>query len=314
MRTAALPTRLLVVVAVVAALVVAATGASVAVSEPRTEPANTTPPVRVYVSETLDISNVQLTGGGTIGTSQTTFISVNGDDVFTVNPEDADFDDIEPGSYDADSDADEQADLVVVRPRITDFDVRNERGVDIAGDTVDANDFEEVRLTVKYNFAEADYLEVTVENPNGVDLAGTRRITTSGGRVTVDTSGAKPGEYRITVEGSGIEAGSASTTVTVAGAESTPTPRPTAEPTPTATERPTDTPRPTATPTATARPTEEPTPTPTTTPTATERPTDTPTATPTAPPTTTGDGTGFGPLLALVALAGAALVALRRRG
>ncbi|WP_435066435.1 hypothetical protein [Haloplanus sp. C73] len=303
MRLSALPTRYLVVavVAVVAALLVAATGASVAVSDPRDAPSNTDPPVRVYVSETLDISNAELTGGGTVGTDQTTFVSVDGDEVFTVNPETADFDGVAPGSYDADSDDDNRADLLVVQPRITEFDVRNERGVDIAGDTVDGNDFEEVRLTAEYNFAEADYLEVTVETPDGLDLAGNRRITTSGGQLTIDTSGADPGTYRISVEGSNIEAGAASTTVTVAGETETATARPTP------TERPA-----TATPTATARPT----PTATARPTATDRPatatpTDAPTATPSPTTTTTGDGAGFGLVAALGALAGAALVARR---
>jgi len=285
-----------VALAVCVAVVAAATGASVAVDEPRDEPADTSPPVRVYVSETLDISNVQLTGGGTVGTDQTTFVSVGGDEVFTVDPENADFDGIEPGSYDADSDDDEAAELIVVQPRITDFDVRNERGVDIAGDTVEASDFEEVTITVEYNFAEADRLDVTLEDPDGVDLAGNSRITESGGSVTVDTSGADPGTYRISVEGSNVEDGRASTTVTVAGS--------TAEPTPTPTATPTATPEPTVTATTTA----------TATPTATPEPTVTATTTATATPTPTeGGGAGFGPAVALVALLAAALVARRRR-
>jgi hypothetical protein len=303
------------------AVVAAATGGSVAVDEPRDEPSNTSPPVRVYVSETLDVSNVELTGGGTVGTDQTTFVSVAGDEVFTVDPENADFDDVEPGSYDADSDDDDEAELIVVQPRITDFDVRNERGVDIAGDTVEASDFEEVTITVEYNFAEADRLDVTLEDPSGVDLAGNSRIIESGGSVTVDTSGADPGTYRISVEGSDVEAGRASTTVTVAGgdAEPTATPRPTATATatptatPTATTTPTTTatatPAPTATPTTTATATPAPTATPTTTATATPAPTATPTTTATVTPTpTTGGGAGFGPFAALTALLAVALL------
>jgi PGF-CTERM protein len=65
----------------------------------------------------------------------------------------------------------------------------------------------------------------------------------------------------------------------------TPTPTPTAEPTPT--------------------PTEEPTPTPTAEPEPTTEP-------PTPEPTTTGDGAGFGLVVALVALLAAALLAVRR--
>jgi hypothetical protein len=267
----------------VVCLVVAAATTSVAVDEPHDEPSNTRPPVRVYVSESLDISDVELTGGGTVGTDETTFVSVSKDEVFTVDPENADFDGVEPGSYDADADADDEAELIVVQPRITDFEVRNERGVDIADDTVDADDFEEVTITVEYNVAEADRLDVTLEDPSRVDLAGNGRITESGGSVTVDTSGADAGTYRIAVEGSDIEDGRASTTVTVASAGPTATPTPT----PTAT-----TPTPTAT-----------TPTPTATSTASPTP---------FPGTTLGDGVGFGPLVALLALLAPAFVGLGR--
>jgi len=298
------PSRLrsaVVTLVVALAVVAAATGASVAVDEPRDEPADTSPPVRVYVSETLDISNVELTGGGTIGTEQTTFVSVGGDEVFTVAPENADFDGIEPGSYDADSDDDDDAELIVVKPRITDFDVRNERGVDIAGDTVEASDFEEVTITVEYNFAEADRLDVRLDDPDGVDLAGNSRITESGGSVTVDTSGADPGTYRISVEGSNVEDGRASTTVTVPGGAAEPTATPTETATTTATVVRTPTPTSTVTPTSTATAT----PTATPEPTATATPEPTATATPTATPTSTpteGGGDGFGPLVALLAL------------
>ena len=279
-------------VLVIVGVVAAATGAGVAVDEPRDSPSDTSPPVRVYVSETLDISNVELTGGGTIGTDRTTFVSTGGDGVFTVVPENADFGGVGPGSYDAESDADDDPELRVVRPRITEFEVRNERGVDVAGDTLDADDFEEVTITAEYNFAEADRLDVTVESPDGVDLAGNARITESGESVTVDTSGADPGPYRISVEGSVIEDGRASTTVTVSGApESTPTPTTTPTPTPTAT--PTPTPTPAATPPPTPTPTATPTPAPTTTPTPT------PAATLTA---TEGGGAGFGPVVAVLAL------------
>jgi PGF-CTERM protein len=318
MRSEMSTARVILAAALLALLVVAGAAApSVAGEEPRDEPADTSPPVRVYVSETLDISNVELTGGGTVGTERTTFVSTTGDSVFTVDPESADFDGVSPGSYDADTDEDDDSELVVVQPRITDFDVRNERGVDIAGDTVEAGDFEEVRITVEYNFDDADRLDVTVESPDGVDLAGNRRITESGGNVTVDTSSADPGTYRIAVEGSNIEAGAASTEVTVAGGRTaTPTPEPTPtatpEPTPTATPTATPEPTPTATPTATPEPTPTATPTPEPTPAATPGPTAT--ATPELTPTPTeSPGDGFGVVVALLAVLTVA-VGLRRRG
>jgi PGF-CTERM protein len=72
--------------------------------------------------------------------------------------------------------------------------------------------------------------------------------------------------------------------------------------TPTPTDTPTPTPTPTDTPTPTPTPTDTPTPTETATPTATDTPTESDGGTP-----------GFGAAIAVVALAGAALLALRRR-
>jgi PGF-CTERM protein len=299
--------RAVATVLVVVGVVAATTGAGVAVDEPREQPADTSPPVRVYVGETLDISNVELTGGGTIGTDRTTFVSTGGDGAFIVAPENADFGGVDPGSYDAESDDDDDAELVVVRPRITEFEVRNERGVDVAGDTLDADDFEEVTITAEYNFEEADRLDVTVESPDGVDLAGNARITESGGSVTVDTGNTDPGTYRVSVEGSDIEDGRASTTVTVAGAAAEPTATATATPTPTPTSTPTPTQTPAPTPTAT------PASTPTETASPTPHPPDTPEPTATTTPTVTeGSGAGFGPVVALVALLSLAAVARRR--
>ena len=299
--------RVVTIAFVVVGVVAVVAGAGVAVDEPRDAPADTSPPVRVYVGETLDISNVELTGGGTVGTNRTTFVSTGGGGAFTVAPENADFGGVDPGSYDAESDADDEAELVVVWPRITEFEVRNERGVDVAGDTLDGTDFEEVTITAEFNFEEAERLDVPVERPDGVDLAGNARITESGDSVTVDTGNADPGTYRISVEGSDIEDGRASTTVTVAGAAV----EPTATPTPTPTATPTATPAPTAPPTPAPAPTVTPTSSPESTATARPTPTATPTATPTptpAPTPTEGDGAGFGPVVAVLTLLAAAFV------
>ncbi|WP_338742099.1 PGF-CTERM sorting domain-containing protein [Haloplanus salilacus] len=317
MRTDDPPVRSVLVVYLLVAASITGASAAVALEEPRDGPSDTAPPVRVYTSESLDISDVQRTGGGTIGTNRTTFVPVGDQGTFSVNPENADFDGVESGSYYAASDSDEQAELTVVTPRITDFDVRNERGVDIAGDTLPANDFEEVTITAAYNFDDADRLDVTVDDPDGLDLAGNARITESGGSVTVDTSGADPGTYRITVEGSAIEDGSRTVEVTVAGGPdgtatdtptATPAPTATATPTPTATDTPTAAPTPTETPTATVTGPLTETPPPTSTPTAPA------TATPTATPTPTAtDGPGFGALVAVVALLVGTHAAVRRQ-
>jgi hypothetical protein len=282
------------VLALVPCLVVA--GVAGAASDHRDAPAETEPPVVVYVSETLDVSAVGLTGGGTVGTDETTFDSIDGDRTFTVDPERADLDGIEPGAYDARSDADDRPELTVVEPRVTDLELRNERNVDVTDRTVARGDLDEVTVTAAYDFDEADRLDVTVESPDGLDLAGDARITTSGGSVTVETGNQPAGVYEVTVEGSGIDDGRATATVTVEGpatATATATPEPTPTPTPTATPEPT----PTATPSVTT--TDTPTPIPTPTPT----PTPTPASTPTA---TEGRGPGPGVIGVVTALVAAA--------
>ncbi len=161
--------------------------------------------------------------------------------------------------------------------------------------------------------------------------------------VEVDLPDASPGdEYEITISRSGASLPSGLTTSydgVVQGAQETPTatPTPTETATPeteTATETPaanetettatgtpmpnmtttTATPTPTPSPTPTPTPTPEPTPTPTPAPTPTPEPTPTPSPEPTPTPTETSTGTpGFTAVVGVVALLGAALVALRRR-
>lgn len=281
-----------------------AVGAALAAEEARERPAETDPPVRVYVSETLDISRVELTGGGTIGNETTTFVRGSSGTPITLNPTRADFDDVREGFYYAERDDDEAAELIVVQPRVIDLDVRNERGANVDNRTVDRSALDEITVRAEYNFDEADRLEVDIVDPRGVDIAGNRAITTDGGSITVDTGDTPSGTYRITVYGSNIEDGRDSTKVTVRG----PTPTPTSTATPTPTPMPTAT----STPTPTGTETETPTPTPTETATATPTPTATPTATPAEPTTTTGDGPGFGLGVTLLALA-LALAAARRR-
>ena len=133
---------------------------------------------------------------------------------------------------------------------------------------------------------------------------------------------AAPGdEYDITIGNTDANVDGLSTTSfdgTVEAAQETPTATPTV--TPTATDEPTmgnmTTTMATATPTPTATATPTPTATPTDEPTATppDEPTPTPTDEPTPTPTETSTSTpGFTAVLGVVALLGAALVALRRR-
>lgn len=288
------------------ALVILAVGAValpvVAVSEPRDAPADTRPPVRVYVSETLDISSVQLSGDGTVGTEETTFTAVDGSGSFTVDPTNANFDGVPVGSYYAESDRDIRADIVVVRPQVYSIVLRDDRQVDVTGRSTDPANLDRLTIRARYSFPEADRLDVSVVDPSGAEVA-TARITENDQQISVDIPDPTPGLYRVTVAGSNIEAGNRTVTVRVRGQVATAAPTaPTATSTPTATPTPTPEPTPAATPTATPMP--EPTPTMTPEPTST--------ATPTAG-TTADDGPGFGVVAAVLAVLAVALLGRLRR-
>jgi PGF-CTERM protein len=291
--------------AAVVALVVLAVGAValpvVAVSEPRDAPADTRPPVRVYVSETLDISSVQLSGDGTVGTEETTFTAVGGGESFTVDPTNANFDGIPVGSYYAESDSDVRADLTVVRPQVYSIVLRDDNQQDVTGRSTEPANLDRLTIRARYSFADVDRLDVSVVDPSGAEVA-TARITENDQQITVDIPDPTPGIYRVTASGSNIEAGNRTVTVRVRGQVATATPTATATATPTTTATATATPEPT--------PTATPTPAPEPTPTATPEPT--PTVTPTAG-TTADEGPGFGVVGALLALLAVALLGRHRR-
>jgi hypothetical protein len=286
-----------------------------ALEEPRDQPADTDPPVVVYVGEEdLDISAVRLSGGGRFGTERVRLFGVGGEAAgvpLTIDdPTAADFDDVPVGGYDAVADDDRIIDVSVNRPRVTDLELRSERRVDVTNGTVD--DLERLTVTAEYNFDEADRLDVTVEEPGGVDItdeaSSDPRITASGGAVVLDISRAEPGTYRIVVEGSELDDASRTATVTV-GERRTGEPPATATATATSAATTTATPTPTATATETPTPTATPTLSPTTTPTATA--TSSPTATRTP---TTGAGAGFESGVAVVALCAVAFRLAHRSG
>jgi hypothetical protein len=311
------------VVSVVVLLVVA--GATGAVSSPRDRPVETEPPVRVFVDETLDVSAVELTGGGTVGTDPVAIVGVAGEADGVIedidDPTDADFGGFATGSYDVRADGDDRAEFSVVEPRVTSVVVTNQNGANVTNGWEPSG--ASLTVTAEYNFDEADRLDLTVEAPDGLEVTSTvasrDRFTTSGGSVSLDLSDEADGTFRITVEGSDLEAASRTVTVrtgprrtTTATATQTATPTRTATPetTPTATR--------TTTPTSTTEPTPTSsltmTPTATTEPTPTEPPDTTAPATPTAPSTTTRTTTpGFGSIVALMAVAGVACLLHRRR-
>jgi hypothetical protein len=255
-----------------------------AASEPRSEPSNTLPPVTVYVSETLDISDVQLTAGDDIDEDPITLRQVDGNDSIAIeDPTNANFTGVDPGLYYVGEDGDERPEIRVVEPRVTSLLLREGRGQDVTNQTV--RSITALIVRAEYDFVNADRLDVTIRGPDGEPLdlnPQSARISRSGGRISVYMADRPPGTYTVTVQGSDIPAGQRSATVTIGS-----------EPTPTATATPTATP--TATATATATPTATPTgtPTPEPTPTATPTPTAGTSSTPTLSTPTEALGNGF---------------------
>jgi PGF-CTERM protein len=180
-------------------------------------------------------------------------------------------------------------------------------------------------ITGSSTLAPGSQVRVTIRSENatiGFVESGTTTVEQDGTfSIQFDLSEQNSGDtYSITARSSGVTASDeADGTVQAAQATPTETVTETATPTPTetATPTPTETATPTPTETATPTPTETATPTPTetATPTPTETATPTPTEEPdTETPTETGTSTpGFTAVLGVVALLGAALVALRRQ-
>jgi hypothetical protein len=127
------------------------------------------PPTVVFQGEGhIDISDIELTGGGTIGTDPVTLIGLRGDAEGTVetvrNPTHASFESIEQGTYDIDND--ESPDIAVAEPRVTDIQLRLDNGVDVTDGRVQSGRL--VTAIVDYNFDAADGVELEVRGPNGV--------------------------------------------------------------------------------------------------------------------------------------------------
>ena len=195
-------------------------------SFPRDTPDGTSPPQVIFVGEEgLDVSNVEQTDTaestetGPIGDDSVTLVGLAGDadgTVETINPTDADFDGFATGTYDTNDD--EQAEFSLREPEIEDVEINTQTagdGADVTNSNIETGS--EVWLFSDYNFDNADKLEVTIENPNGLDVTsqiignnnpdvfydGEHYITQSGdaGNISLDFEDARTGTYNITVEG-----------------------------------------------------------------------------------------------------------------
>jgi PGF-CTERM protein len=297
------PTAVVTLLLVGCVLVAAVPGAVAAASGPRDAPPSSPLPVIIYQGETLDVSDVQQSSGGTIGSGQVTFVGLDGraeGDVETESEaERADFDGYDKGSYDADEDG--SAEIRIAEPRVHQVVLRNRNDANVTAQYID--DASDMSVAAQFNFEVADRVDVVVRNEDGLnitaDVTDSSQIRTDRGSIDLDLSDEGLGNFTITAEASDLPA---TYTIPVAvgrPSEETATATTTATPSVTAT--------PTVTPTVTATPTITPTGTTTTTPTATR------TATSTASPTpTAADEPGFTALAALVALV-AGLVLRRRR-
>ncbi|WP_338739945.1 HVO_2072 family ArtA-dependent S-layer glycoprotein [Haloplanus salilacus] len=123
--------------------------------------------------------------------------------------------------------------VTVLEPRVTTFDIENNNGEDISGSSVPQGQTDErgagdLTVVADYNYNQAEDLELTVENEDGLDVTGdaidgnANAFENSNGEVTwdLDLSDLNTGTFTIEVAGSDdLDFGSAteSTTVTVTG-------------------------------------------------------------------------------------------------
>lgn len=207
-RTARLATPLVLLVIVSVVLGGAFAGQSTAVSSPRTSISGA-PIQTVYLGEELNVTQLGLSGGGTVGSGSVTFVGVAGDAEGTIETDDAasvDLSNWATGTYDADDDG--QAELSVARPRVTDVALELDNGANVTNGRAPTD--EQVTLTAEFSFDEADGLDVEVVDPDGLDVApsvaSATAIDSNGGSVTLDFSDAEPGRYVITVEARNLDA------------------------------------------------------------------------------------------------------------
>lgn len=178
-------------------------------------------PVTVYVGETLNISSVTLNDRSeTIGTGDVTLSEVDGANVVSVDAGDADFGDVGTGSYSAD--ANDSAEIRVTEPEITALSLYGSKDEDneIISGRIDGRSV--VYLDTRWNFDEADKLELTVTDPDGLEVttqvvdAGDSEsasgvvgadvadgdIAESGQDVALNFTGMPSGDYELSVTGS----------------------------------------------------------------------------------------------------------------
>jgi major cell surface glycoprotein (TIGR04216 family) len=134
------------------------------------------------------------------------------------------------GTYSSDGTSSSSVVVTVNQPRISDFEIQNQNGEDITGNSVDKPNTANLNIFVEYSYAEYENVEITVEDPNGLEIqgdvvqspsaGGVAGRTGSPGTTTVefdlDLTGQESGIYTVTAEGAGdLDFGSATTSGTI---------------------------------------------------------------------------------------------------
>ena len=202
-------------------IVIVGTGVAVDTDRPRefvTASSDSATPVTVYVGERLNISGVKLNDRSeTIGDGSVTLQEVGGAESIAVNGESANFETADIGQYSADSN--DSAEIRVIDPRIRSFILfQSEDEDERVGDRVQQDSI--VYLNPEWNFDEADALELTITDPDGLDVTDAvididesdsaggvdaslqaGEVGQSGQDVALDFSGLGSGEYTIAATG-----------------------------------------------------------------------------------------------------------------
>jgi major cell surface glycoprotein (TIGR04216 family) len=169
----------------------------------------------VYPGATVYLGQRDVTFGGNL---QTPLVGTSGDAEGAV---------LEPpipreqatGRYSSDGSEGAPA-LTVDTPRITTFAVENANGKNVSGGTVDVQSAGNLTVDVGYNFAEAEDVQITVEDPHGLEVTDevlTGPAAFNGDRsVGLDLRDGTVGFYTVAVEGADdLDVGEANDSTTI---------------------------------------------------------------------------------------------------
>jgi hypothetical protein len=212
-RAGALPVPTVATLLVCVCCLAAFAGTSGALAEPRTGLGNATAPVVVFQGERLDVSEVRQTATGEpIGTGSVAFEGLFGDaegDFRSVSDATrVDFEDFQTGGYD--TDGDDRLDFSVQTPVVREVVVTTQSGADVTNGRIPEDT--PVNISVRFNFDAADRVEVTVIDPDGLDVTNevigpdaANHVTDNGGSVRALFEDQPEGTYEIQVEAGDLD-------------------------------------------------------------------------------------------------------------